>query len=1152
MISKDDRVVHRSDGYVEMIPSAVVVLEEDDHATVEKRSSSSTMPPSAAVDEYVRAWDGLRGFFTIFVILSHLNILRHAWIVIGFFFGHSGILITSMTFKIYEKNGALSLSMFYHRRIARVIPGALLVIFVCSLYLLYITTVYPAQLTGVDLYWQRSDLLWATFYGSNWQLIAKGEDYFAQYEHLTLLRHFWSLAIEEQYYILWPVLLCGWIYLIPSIIHAWDYYRKSYGQSSHPVGKQFTANTTGSSTMSDRFFVVLLSVLVGDVVVLMLSYSYQHYMMQAKTPHYVIYYSTIIHLKEFAIGGAGAAIVRLIPSLKGLMHSQHPYERKYSFRQRLLIEACITLLMAYPLYLVTFADWKDDEQVFKWYFRYGIIPPLVVVVTDILLVTQAKEMVDVAAERWFFPVSTLFLSSDLIVWLGRISYQTYLWHVPIIVWSDAACKGDFNTSECSTKAIGTVLFIYLFSSLVSRCFEYPMQAFILARKNPRLVIAGMFATMLALAGLILVVTRNYEDPYAYVDKENSMRQFTDDAVIGRTASLSSSSGLEHIGLESTAVYSAATYNTSARQMTAPTSSPSTALNITHDSTVGRVPNVMIKTPTFKPTDKAKRRRKEPLPTSSPSPKLDKSATKIMRNQLLERMSKRAQLSHSFDSLCSVEKKCQSLFFESTVAVDELQGMMRSIAVNHRTQFKLPLLKSMLQEPDSTYLFVLISDEDIHCQFLKDISFVQQHLSQHYLLYISRRGMRCPSIIKVTDVKKHFVYFELENMQPGSPFLKHLHHPSNSTDALNKAPSIPLTDVRYLNGIIMDHLLTLLPNALRFFKPSAFEEFPRIYSDTVNHHKFEQSALTAVKYRVAYLGNSIAQRYAYFTENMRDTILHKCRHYFDQLDPSSSAANKVSSVLYRSLSRLVIRNAAYPRYSVIEDLLSDPVELEAKRKLFVDSSVSVVLVEDSKYIAHLLLDKSPSTSFVHLLTFLNFLRGVGITRMYLHDANHLNGLSVDLFGNRSLDDPHLGYKTVIATLEQNFDLCTKNSTDIHSLCANNHRLSSLKQMLHIIDASYLTCPTRTITTGRKIECSNTAWGYNHILTDGEHPSGESGEFLGINILSQIVQDFYVDVLMRSDRGVHLPRNRRVVNSSLALYTTPYPLNICNLNKIKVVT
>jgi len=292
-----------SEGNVELIPSAVVVVMEEDLATsgYEKKGSS---PPIAAVDyEYVRAWDGLRGFFTIFVILSHLNILRHAWIVIGFFFGHSGILITSMTFKIYEKNGALSLSMFYHRRIARVIPGALLVIFTCSLYLLYITIMHPSQLTGVDLYWQRSDLLWATFYGSNWQLIAKGEDYFAQYDHLTLLRHFWSLAIEEQYYILWPVLLCAWIYFIPYIIHAWKYccLKATAGSSHSEEGKQFIA---GSSTMSERFFVVLVSVLVGDVVVLMLSYGYQHYMMQAKTPQYVIYYSTIINLKEFAIGGA--------------------------------------------------------------------------------------------------------------------------------------------------------------------------------------------------------------------------------------------------------------------------------------------------------------------------------------------------------------------------------------------------------------------------------------------------------------------------------------------------------------------------------------------------------------------------------------------------------------------------------------------------------------------------------------------------------------------------------------------------------------------------------------------------------------------------------------------------------------------------------
>lgn len=55
----------------------------------------------------------------------------------------------------------------------------------------------PSQLTGIDLYWLRCDLLWATFYSSNWQLIAKG-----YCTSISLLRHFWSFAIEEQYYIL--------------------------------------------------------------------------------------------------------------------------------------------------------------------------------------------------------------------------------------------------------------------------------------------------------------------------------------------------------------------------------------------------------------------------------------------------------------------------------------------------------------------------------------------------------------------------------------------------------------------------------------------------------------------------------------------------------------------------------------------------------------------------------------------------------------------------------------------------------------------------------------------------------------------------------------------------------------------------------------
>ena len=163
----------------------------------------------------------MASYFTVFVLLTHLNwtfLSRNAWLIIGMFFTQSGFIITSITLYEYQKTGTIDVFGFYRKRIGRLIPSALLAIFAICMYCVAMQLFFPEKLNGIALYWLRMDMIWATFYGSNWQSIYKGDDYFAEYGQIPILRHFWSLAIEEQYYFIWPILMCAWIKLMPILL----------------------------------------------------------------------------------------------------------------------------------------------------------------------------------------------------------------------------------------------------------------------------------------------------------------------------------------------------------------------------------------------------------------------------------------------------------------------------------------------------------------------------------------------------------------------------------------------------------------------------------------------------------------------------------------------------------------------------------------------------------------------------------------------------------------------------------------------------------------------------------------------------------------------------------------------------------------------
>jgi peptidoglycan/LPS O-acetylase OafA/YrhL len=143
----------------------------------------------------------LRAFAVIAVLLYHADL---AWIPGGFlgvevFFVISGYLITALLLAEWRQRGRIDLKTFWLRRARRLLP-ALYVLLVVTL--TFAVVFLPGEVAGL-----RGDVLAAFGYVTNWYLIFGQESYFEAVGRPSLLQHLWSLAVEEQFYLIWPPIL---------------------------------------------------------------------------------------------------------------------------------------------------------------------------------------------------------------------------------------------------------------------------------------------------------------------------------------------------------------------------------------------------------------------------------------------------------------------------------------------------------------------------------------------------------------------------------------------------------------------------------------------------------------------------------------------------------------------------------------------------------------------------------------------------------------------------------------------------------------------------------------------------------------------------------------------------------------------------------
>ncbi|QNK80974.1 acyltransferase family protein [Nakamurella sp. PAMC28650] len=222
--------------------------------------------------------EGLRAVAVIFVILEHLfGWPKGGFVGVDIFFVISGFLITGLLLKEQARTGRVSFLDFYRRRIRRIIPASTLV--------LGITVV------GSYFVFQQSrfhsiggDSLWSLVFLANWHFASIGTDYFTQAGPTSPLQHYWSLAVEEQFYLVWPLLI--------AVVLAAGWF----------IGKR--SRTTRI-------------VILGVVLVLIIAGSFTWALYQTRTNTTVAYFSTLTRAWELGFGALLAVMTPQFARMPG-------------------------------------------------------------------------------------------------------------------------------------------------------------------------------------------------------------------------------------------------------------------------------------------------------------------------------------------------------------------------------------------------------------------------------------------------------------------------------------------------------------------------------------------------------------------------------------------------------------------------------------------------------------------------------------------------------------------------------------------------------------------------------------------------------------------------------------------------------------------
>ncbi len=322
---------------------------------------------------YLPSVDGLRALAVIAVLAYHLNLPWAPGGLVGVtvFFVISGFLITGILCVEIAETGGIDLKRFWIRRIRRLFPAIALVVVV--------TAVIAWFANQTLLYKLKTDLFPALFWFTNWWYIFRQQSYFEAIAQPSPVLHFWSLSIEEQFYLIWPLVMLGF---------------SRAGENHRGIRRICLALACASA--------------LGMIV-----------MYNPDGDPSRVYYGTDTRAFSLLIG----AWLALIWPAYTTSSKSSPERMSAGQKQRMTIAGFVGLAG-----LVIMAVCISGTHAF-WY-RGGLVLASVCAAALIAAIT----IPDSALCRIF--------SAKPLVWLGTRSYGIYLWHYPLILLMNPANAGN--------------------------------------------------------------------------------------------------------------------------------------------------------------------------------------------------------------------------------------------------------------------------------------------------------------------------------------------------------------------------------------------------------------------------------------------------------------------------------------------------------------------------------------------------------------------------------------------------------------------------------------------------------------------------------------------------------------------------------------
>ena len=375
--------------------------------------STTTSPPdtsayphatrSATGKERVVALDGLRAFALLIIMGYHFGVgwLQGGFFSLDIFYVLSGYLITGLLLGEWARAARIKLSAFWLRRARRLLPALLVVLVVVTLVVRF---AYPPGLYP-DL--RMADLS-ALFYFSNWWQIAASGNYFVATGAVSPLTHTWSLAVEEQFYLIWPLVVLAVL---------------SIGRR---IGR-------GTERRFDRGVELLLAVSLLGVVA---SATEMFWLYTPRANITRLYFGTDTHAQSILVGSALACALTLVQRRRGLAGMAPSASSRPARVVLTVVGLCGlagTLALTYNL---------SGTAAFA--YRGGFL----------LSALSAAGIIIGAVCVAGGPIATS-LSWKPMVWMGTVSYGAYLWHYPVFIELDAGRTGLGGTGLLAVRMAAT-------------------------------------------------------------------------------------------------------------------------------------------------------------------------------------------------------------------------------------------------------------------------------------------------------------------------------------------------------------------------------------------------------------------------------------------------------------------------------------------------------------------------------------------------------------------------------------------------------------------------------------------------------------------------------------------------------------------------